>query len=129
MGADHPANGVLFPRRSTAFATELAAPVGNGLIDGHATDEQTPARISDAFTTEDEPIMTACRDSTSGREFVSLKPLNLRTGFAGTRRRRMVEKRIAAGSRRIQDQAVPNGGNTGARAACYRSKAVRMDRC
>lgn len=116
-------------RYCAAFATELAAPAGNGLIDGHAIDEQTAASISDAFTTKDEPIMTAYRDSIGGREFVSLKPPYLRTGFAGTRCRRMVEKRIAAGSRRIQDQAVPNGGNTGARAACYRSKAVRMDRC
>jgi hypothetical protein len=115
-------------RYCAAFATELAAPMGNALIDGHAIDEQTPARISDAFTTEDEPIMTACRDSTGGRAFVSLKPLNLRTAFAGTRRRRVVEKRIAAGSRRIQDQAVPNGGNTAARAACYKAEAVRIGR-
>ncbi|EQB30736.1 aromatic ring-hydroxylating dioxygenase subunit alpha [Sphingobium ummariense] len=68
----------------------------NRLMDDRSIDEQTVAIITNAFTTEDEPMMAACQDYMGGKAFFSLKPLYLATDFAGTRCRRIVEGLIAA---------------------------------
>jgi len=68
----------------------------NRLIEDSAIDAQTKAIITNAFTTEDEPMIAACQDYMDGEEFFSLQPVYLPTDFAATRCRRNLERRIAA---------------------------------
>lgn len=89
----------------------------NRRMDDHAIDEQTKAILTNAFLTEDEPMMAACQDHMEGREFFSLKPLYLQTDFAGTRCRRIVERLIADETGHGQEHAVLDGENMSAKAA------------
>ena len=68
----------------------------NRRMDDCAIDERTRTIITNAFRTEDEPMMAACQDYMDGREFFSLQPLYLETDYAGTRCRRAIEKRIVS---------------------------------
>eukprot|EP01037_Dinobryon_pediforme_P038692 gene38692-46868_t len=63
-------------------------------MDDTAIDERTRTIITNAFRTEDEPMIAACQAYMDGREFFSLQPLYLETDYAGTRCRRAIEKRI-----------------------------------
>jgi vanillate O-demethylase monooxygenase subunit len=73
----------------------------NRRLDDTAIDERTRTIITNAFRTEDEPMIAACQDYMDGREFFSLQPLYLETDYAGTRCRRAIEKRIAGEERGI----------------------------
>lgn len=57
--------------------------------------ELTRKVILHAFTQEDEPMIAACQDYMDGQEFFSLQPLYLSSDYAGTRARRMLERKIA----------------------------------
>jgi phenylpropionate dioxygenase-like ring-hydroxylating dioxygenase large terminal subunit len=63
-------------------------------VSGYLT-MQVDYRLVLDFRTEDEPMIAACQNYMDGREFFSLQPLYLETDFAGTRCRRVIEKRIA----------------------------------
>jgi len=67
----------------------------NRLMDDVSIDDRTRAILSNAFLTEDEPMMQACQDNMGGAEFFSLRPIYLETDFAGTRCRRIMERLIA----------------------------------
>lgn len=88
----------------------------NRLVDDRSIDEQTKAIITNAFTTEDEPMMFACQNYMEGKEFFSLKPLYLQTDFAGTRCRRIVERLIAAETGENRNHAALDGENMSRRA-------------
>lgn len=68
----------------------------NRRIDDEQADERARAILTNAFLNEDEPMIRACQDYMGGEEFFSLQPLYLETDFAGTRCRRLLERRIAA---------------------------------
>lgn len=67
----------------------------NRLADDRDTDERTRSVISNAFLTEDEPMIAACQANMEGREFFSLRPIYLATDKAGTTCRRILERLIA----------------------------------
>ncbi len=67
----------------------------NRLMDDVSIDDRTRAILSNAFLTEDEPMMQACQENMGGAEFFSLRPIYLETDFAGTRCRRTMERLIA----------------------------------
>jgi len=67
----------------------------NRLMDDVSVDDRTRAILTNAFRTEDEPMMQACQENMGGAEFFSLRPIYLETDFAGTRCRRTVERLIA----------------------------------
>ncbi len=67
----------------------------NRLADDRDIDERTRSVISNAFLTEDEPMIAACQDYMEGREFFSLHPVYLATDRAGTTCRRIMERLIA----------------------------------
>ena len=68
----------------------------NRLIEDGSIDERTRAIISNAFLTEDEPMIAACQEYMGGQEFFPLQPVYLPTDYAATRCRRNLERRIAA---------------------------------
>ena len=72
----------------------------NRRTDDTAIDERTRTIITNAFRTEDEPMIAACQNYMDGAEFFSLQPLYLETDYAGTRCRRAIEKRIESEARR-----------------------------
>lgn len=81
----------------------------NRMIDDMGADERARTILTNAFVNEDEPMIRACQDYMDGVEFFSLQPLYLETDYAGTRCRRILQKRIAAeagGAKVEQLQAV-----------------------
>ncbi|WP_407495776.1 Rieske 2Fe-2S domain-containing protein [Pseudooceanicola sp. MF1-13] len=57
--------------------------------------ELTRKVINHAFVNEDEPMIAECQKYMDGQEFFSLKPLYLSSDYAGTRCRRLMERKIA----------------------------------
>jgi vanillate O-demethylase monooxygenase subunit len=67
----------------------------NQLIEDEETDALVRAAISNAFGTEDEPMIAAVQDYMDGADFFALQPLYLQSDFAGARVRRMLEQAVA----------------------------------
>ncbi|MEG3125958.1 aromatic ring-hydroxylating dioxygenase subunit alpha [Sphingomonas sp. GB1N7] len=78
----------------------------NRMIDDTDADGRARNILTNAFVNEDEPMIRACEDYMDGNEFFSLQPLYLETDYAGTRCRRMIEKRISIETRGVPD-AIP----------------------
>lgn len=86
----------------------------NRLMDDVSIDDRTRAILSNAFLTEDEPMMQACQENMGGAEFFSLRPIYLETDFAGTRCRRTMERLIAEEAQVARRPAAPADSSSAA---------------
>ena len=84
----------------------------NRLMDDVSIDDRTRAILTNAFLTEDEPMMQACQENMGGAEFFSLGPIYLETDFAGTRCRRTMERLIAEEAQVVRRPAAPAGSSS-----------------
>ena len=73
--------------------------------DDAEVDRKTRELIEYSFTQEDEPMIRQVQEMMNGEDFFSLKPLYLETDEAGTRCRRIIERRIREEAEDIANRA------------------------